>query len=50
MADYLDYPESNPADDPFIGMAHTVAETVIAIGGPLFWSVLGIGLLTSLFR
>jgi hypothetical protein len=31
-------------------MAHMVAERVIAIGGPLFWSILGIGALTSLFR
>ena len=38
------------ADDPFIGMAHVVADAIITVGGPLFWGVLGIGLLTSLLR
>jgi hypothetical protein len=38
------------ADDPFVGVAHMVADAIITIGGPLFWGVLGIGLLTSLLR
>jgi hypothetical protein len=44
------YQAPKSADDPLIGVAHMVAETIVAISGPLFWSVLGIGLLTSLFR
>jgi hypothetical protein len=45
---YYDAPKS--ADDPLIGVAHEVADAIIAVGGPLFWGVLVIGLLTSLFR
>jgi hypothetical protein len=45
---YYQAPQS--ADDPLIGLAHKAADTIVAIGGPLFWSVLGIGLVTSLFR
>jgi flagellar biosynthesis protein FliQ len=36
--------------DPLIEVAQTVADTIMAIAGPLFWGVLVIGLLTSLFR
>jgi hypothetical protein len=36
--------------DPLIEVAQMVAGTIMAIGGPLFWGVLVIGLLTSLFR
>ena len=36
--------------DPLIDMAQMVADTIMAIGGPLFWGVLVIGLLTSFFR
>ena len=35
--------------DSFVGVAHMVAEGIIVVGGPLFWGILGIGLLTSLF-
>jgi len=31
-------------------MAQMVADIIMAIGGPLFWGVLVIGLVTSLFR
>jgi len=31
-------------------VAHMVADAIVAVGGPLFSGVLGIGLLTSLFR
>ena len=44
------YQKPKSADDPLIGVAHMVGDTIMAIAGPLFWSVLGIGLLTSLFR
>jgi hypothetical protein len=37
-------------DDPLIRVAHMIADAIVTIGGPLFWGVLGIGLLTSLFR
>jgi hypothetical protein len=36
--------------DPLIEVAQMVADTLMAIGGPLFWGVLVIGLLTSVFR
>ena len=45
---YYQTPKS--ADDPLIGMAHMVADIIMDIAGPSFWSVLGIGLLTILFR
>jgi len=45
---YYRAPES--ADDPLIRVAHMVADAIVAVGGPLFSGVLGIGLLTSLFR
>jgi len=45
---YYQAPKS--AHDPLIEVAHMVAEAIVVIGGPLFWGVLGIGLLTSLFR
>jgi hypothetical protein len=44
------YRASKSAHDPLIEVAQTVANTIMAIGGPLFWGVLVIGLLTSLFR
>jgi hypothetical protein len=44
------YQEFKSPDDPLIGLAHMVADAIVAVGGPLFWGVLGIGLLTSLFR
>jgi hypothetical protein len=44
------YQAPKSADDPLIGVAHMIADTIVAIGGPLFWGVLGIGLLTSFFR
>jgi hypothetical protein len=47
MAHYQDF---KSPDDPLIGVAHMVAEAIVAVGGPLFWSILGIGLLTSFFR
>jgi hypothetical protein len=37
-------------DDPLIEVAEMIAEAIVAVGGPLFWGDLGIGLLTSLFR
>jgi len=37
-------------DDPLVAMTHMVADAIVTIGGPLFWGVLGIGLLTNLFR
>jgi len=36
--------------DPPIEVAQMVADIITAIGGPLFWGVLVIGLLMSLFR
>jgi hypothetical protein len=44
------YQKLKAPDDPLIGLAHMVADAIVAIGGPLFWGVLGIALLTSLFR
>jgi hypothetical protein len=44
------YQAAKSADDPLIGVAHMVADTIMAIGGPLFWGALVIALLTSLFR
>jgi flagellar biosynthesis protein FliQ len=44
------YRAPKSAHDPLIEVAQMAADTIMAIAGPLFWSVLGIGLLTSLFR
>jgi hypothetical protein len=44
------YQELKSPDDPLIGLAHMVADAIVAVAGPWFWGVLGIGLLTSLFR
>ena len=43
------YRAPKSADDPLIEVAQMVADTIMAIGGPLFWGVLVIGLLKSLF-
>jgi hypothetical protein len=43
------YQDKSP-DDPFIEVTQMVADAIVAVGGPLFWGVLGIALLTSLFR
>jgi hypothetical protein len=44
------YRAPKSAHDPLIEVAQMVADTIMAIAGPLFWGVLVIGLLTSLFR
>ncbi|HKM72561.1 MAG TPA: hypothetical protein VJX94_21295 [Stellaceae bacterium] len=44
------HPAPKSAHDPLIEVAQMIADTIMAIGGPLFWGVLVIGLLTSLFR
>ena len=44
------YRAPKSAHDPLIEVAQMVADTIMAIGGPLFWGVLVIGLLTSFFR
>ena len=41
---------TKPADDPLIEVVEIVADAIFAICGPLFWGVLVIALLTSLFR
>jgi hypothetical protein len=33
-----------------IEVVHMVADTMVTVGGPFFWGVLGIGLVTNLFR
>ena len=44
------YRAPKSAHDPLIEVTQMVADTIMAIGGPLFWGVLVIGLVTSLFR
>jgi hypothetical protein len=44
------YQEKQSTHDALIEVAHMVADAIVTVGGPLFWGVLGIGLLTNLFR
>jgi len=44
------YRVAKSAQDPLIEVAQMIADTIMAIGGPTFWGVLVIGLVTSLFR
>jgi hypothetical protein len=44
------YRAPKSAHDPLLEVTQIVADTIMAIGGPLFWGVLVIGLLTSMFR
>jgi hypothetical protein len=44
------YRAQKSAHDPLIEKAQIVADTIMAVGGPLFWGVLVIGLLTSFSR
>jgi len=41
---------TKPADDPLIEVVEIVADAIFTICGPLFWGVLVIALVTSLFR
>jgi hypothetical protein len=44
------YRAPKSAHDPLIEVAQMLADAIVAVGGPLFWGVLRITLLTSLFR
>jgi len=44
------YRAPKSAHDPLIEVAQMLAKAIVAVGGPFFWGVLGIGLLTSLLR
>jgi hypothetical protein len=41
------YRAPKSAHDPLIEVAHMVAEAIVAVGGPLFWGVLGTGSLRA---